>query len=64
MNNLTRNQINYCINEINNIVRELRAISSEVPLCAKGIDCEKFKSDLNSTARRYERAAGQLRRLK
>lgn len=64
MNQTTRRQINYCISEVESIVRELRRISEEVPDYAKGINTNQFQQDLNQSARRYEKAAGQLRKLK
>ena len=64
MDSNTRRRVNSCISEIEAIIRDIRKVSVDVSQNAKGIDTSRFQRELDSTIRKYEKAANNLRRLR
>ena len=64
MDSSLRNEINYCISELNSIVRQLNGVASDITQNISGVNTRKYTRSLENSASKYQKAANKLRKIK
>lgn len=59
-----RREIDSCIRELRELSRQLDTISDDVTKSIKGINTKKYTNAIQSSAKKYRRAADKLSKIK
>ncbi len=59
-----RRELDYCINELNSIVRQLNSVSADVSGSIQGLDTRKYVRTLEDTAEKYNKAVKKLNKIR
>ncbi len=64
MDRSLRNELNSCVTELQAIVRQLYAVSSDITDSISGMNTRKFTNGLERSADKYQKAANKLKKIK
>ncbi len=64
MDRSLRRELDYCINELNAIVRQLYEASDDVAESITGMNTKKYTKSIDKAADKYKKAANKLKKIR
>lgn len=58
-----RNEIDYCIYELNSIIRQLYSVSGDISKNISGMNTRKYTRELENAADKYRKAVNKLYKI-